>query len=65
MSSFLNFHELMELIRQAAIIVTSDTLALHLADLVKTPSLGIFGPTSPARNGSLLPQSIAVFENVL
>jgi len=65
MSSFLDFSELMELIQQAALIVTSDTLALHLADMLKTPSVGIFGPTSPDRNGSLLPQSLSVYEKML
>ncbi|MCP5108391.1 MAG: glycosyltransferase family 9 protein [bacterium] len=64
MTEFLNFSELILLIGYSRLIVTGDTLALHLADLLKTPSVGIFGPTSPSRNGSLLAESIAVFEKL-
>jgi heptosyltransferase-1 len=63
-SEFLNFTELIFFIRSARFIVTSDTLALHIADLVETPSVGIFGPSSPFRNGSLLPESISVYEKI-
>ena len=61
-TDFLRFHELFDFIRQARLMITADTLALHVADMVKTPSVGIFGPTDPERNGSLLTQSRAVFE---
>jgi len=50
----LDFSDLIMLIRRAALLVSGDTLALHLADVVGTLSLGIFGPTAPERNGSLL-----------
>jgi len=59
-SPFWNFSELIWLIRQARILVTADTLALHLADMTQTPSVSYFGPTDPAVNGSLLPQSTSV-----
>lgn len=62
MTPFLDFSELMAFIRSARLVVTSDTLALHAADMVETPSVGFFGPTSPQRNGSLLKESTAVFE---
>jgi len=62
-ADFFDFSELIEFIRQSRLIVTADTLAMHLADAVNIPSVGIFGPTSPFRNGSLLKQSVAVYEN--
>ncbi len=61
---FLDFSQLIYFIQQARLIVTADTLAMHLADMVKTPSVGIFGPTSPYRNGSLLKESIPIFEKL-
>lgn len=64
MTPFLDFKELIAFIRSARLVVTSDTLALHAADMVETPSVGFFGPTSPQRNGSLLKESTAVFEKM-
>jgi ADP-heptose:LPS heptosyltransferase len=32
--------------------------------MVKTPSVGIFGPTSPNRNGSLLKDSISIYKKL-
>lgn len=61
---FLDFSDLIAFIRQARLIITADTLALHIADMVNTPSVAFFGPTSSARNGSLLPDSIAVDEKI-
>jgi len=59
-----DFIDLIHLIRSAAVIVSADTLALHLADVVQTPSVGLFAPTSPKRNGSLLPASRAVVADI-
>ena len=64
MSAFFNFGELILLIMYSRLVVTGDTLALHLADLVKTPSIGIFGPTSPFRNGSLMEESVSIFKKM-
>jgi heptosyltransferase-2 len=36
------------LIRRAAAIVTNDSVALHLASAMNTPTVAIFGPTVPA-----------------
>jgi heptosyltransferase-2 len=36
-----------ELIRRSALIVTNDSLPLHLASAMNTPTLAIFGPTIP------------------
>lgn len=59
-----DFVDLVHLIRSATCIISADTLALHLADVVDTPSVGLFAPTSPRRNGSLLPLSRAVVSTV-
>ena len=64
MTYFMKFDELILFIKYATIIITGDTLALHIADMVKTPSVGIFGPTSPQRNGSLLEESVNVFKKL-
>lgn len=61
---FFNFSQLILLIRYSRLLVTGDTLALHLADLVRTPSVGIFGPTSPFRNGSLMEESVSIFKKL-
>jgi len=64
MSDFFNFSQLILFFTYSRLIVTGDTLALHLADLVKIPTIGIFGPTSPFRNGSLLEESISIYEKL-
>ncbi len=43
--------QLMALLRNAACIVAGDTGPLHLAVALGTPSVALFGPTEPARNG--------------
>lgn len=63
-SEFFDFADLIRFIRMAKLVVTADTLAMHLADAVGTPSVGIFGPTSPHRNGSLLSLSIPIQINL-
>lgn len=37
-----------ELIRRARVLVTNDSLPLHLASAMNTPTVAIFGPTVPA-----------------
>jgi len=48
------------LARRAALFVGGDTGPLHLAAAAGTPIVGIYGPTSPARNGPFSPQDITV-----
>jgi heptosyltransferase-1 len=64
MTPLLNFSDLAIFIGHSRLIVSADSLAMHIADMMETPSVGIFGPTSPQRNGSLLPGSVAVYENL-
>jgi lipopolysaccharide heptosyltransferase I len=48
------------LARRAALFVGGDTGPLHLAAAAGTPVVGIYGPTSPERNGPFNPQDITV-----
>lgn len=44
----------------ASLVVSGDTAPLHIAAAVGAPTVGIFGPTSPARNGSWRAQDVSV-----
>ncbi len=43
--------QLIALTRRAAVVIAGDTGPLHLAAALERPVVGIFGPTSPRRNG--------------
>jgi len=49
-----------ELARRARVVVAADTGTLHLACAVRTPVVGLFGPTDPARNGPFDPADLVV-----
>jgi heptosyltransferase-1 len=42
---------LARVIREASLFVAADTGPLHLADALGSPTLALYGPTDPARNG--------------
>jgi lipopolysaccharide heptosyltransferase I len=42
---------LLALLRRASVVVAADTGPLHLAAALGTPCVGLYGPTSAARNG--------------
>ena len=46
-----NLRELARLLRQARLVIAADTGPLHLAAALGTRVIGLYGPTSPARNG--------------
>ncbi len=52
--------EYLALARRARLVVAADTGPLHLACAVKTPVVGIFGPTDPARNGPFSSRDLTV-----
>jgi heptosyltransferase-1 len=62
LAPFMNFSDLICFIERALLVISGDTLALHLADLTKTPAVGIFGPSSPQRNGPLFPLSRVIYQ---
>ena len=47
----LSFLQLIPLLRKAGLMVGGDTGPFHLACALKTPVVGIYGPTCPVRNG--------------
>ncbi|GAC1620516.1 MAG: lipopolysaccharide heptosyltransferase I [Candidatus Acidiferrum sp.] len=46
-----NLGELMALLKNAACLIGGDTGPLHLGVALGTPTVALFGPTDPARNG--------------
>jgi heptosyltransferase I len=48
------------LARRAKLFVGGDTGPMHLAAACGTPVVGVFGPTSPLRNGPFCPEDIVV-----
>jgi heptosyltransferase-1 len=51
---------LMALMRRARFVVSADTGPLHLASALGAPSIGLFGPTDPCRNGPFAPDDVSV-----
>jgi heptosyltransferase-1 len=46
-----DFADLARIISEARFFAAGDTGPLHLADALGVPTIGLFGPTDPARNG--------------
>jgi lipopolysaccharide heptosyltransferase I len=47
------FRQLIPLYQEARLVIGGDTGPFHLASMLGTPVVGVFGPTSPVRNGPL------------
>lgn len=54
------FHELVQVISRANLVITNDSAPLHIADALKIPSLVIFGPTDPRKYGPRYDKSLIV-----
>jgi lipopolysaccharide heptosyltransferase I len=52
--------DLVALARASALVVSGDTGPLHIATAVGAPTVGIFGPTDPDRNGPYVPDDVVV-----
>jgi heptosyltransferase-1 len=52
--------DLVALARAAALVVSGDTGPLHIATAVGTPTVSLFGPTDPERNGPYAPDDVVV-----
>lgn len=52
--------DVLTLARAAALMVSGDTGPLHLAMAVGTPTVSLFGPTDPARNGPFAADDLTV-----
>jgi len=57
--------DLVALARGAALMVSGDTGPTHIAAAVGTPIVGIYGPTRPARNGSMSPLDVTVSRDAI
>jgi len=55
-----NVADLVALARAAALVVSGDTGPLHIATAVGTPSVSLFGPTDPERNGPYAEHDVVV-----
>jgi lipopolysaccharide heptosyltransferase I len=52
--------DLVALSRAAALVVSGDTGPLHIATAVGTPTVSVFGPTDPRRNGPFAAEDVTV-----
>jgi lipopolysaccharide heptosyltransferase I len=52
--------DLLALCRAAALMVSGDTGPLHIAGAAGTPTVSVFGPTDPFRNGPWAPDDVSV-----
>jgi heptosyltransferase I len=55
--------DVLALARGARLIVSGDTGPLHLAAAVGTPIVGLYGPTSPERNGPWRAEDVTISRN--
>jgi heptosyltransferase I len=52
--------DVLALARAAALMVSGDTGPLHIATAAGTPTVALFGPTDPARNGPWAPGDVSL-----
>jgi ADP-heptose:LPS heptosyltransferase len=52
--------EYVAIARRARLVIAADTGTLHLACAVRTPVVGLFGPTDPLRNGPFAAADVVV-----
>jgi heptosyltransferase-1 len=52
--------DLLALAREASLVVSGDTGPLHIAAAAGTPTVAIFGPTDPGRNGPWAAEDVVV-----
>jgi lipopolysaccharide heptosyltransferase I len=52
--------DLLALARGARLMISGDTGPIHLAAAVRTPIVGLYGPTDPARNGPFDPADVCL-----
>lgn len=53
-------HDLLALCRAASLMVSGDTGPLHIAAAAGTPTVALFGPTDPARNGPWMAEDVTI-----
>ncbi|MCJ7580461.1 MAG: lipopolysaccharide heptosyltransferase I [Candidatus Aminicenantes bacterium] len=60
----LSLKEVMALIKEADLLISGDTFALQIACALSRPVVGLFGPTSPKRNGPFCEQDSVAFQEM-
>lgn len=60
----LGLKEVMALIKRAAVLISGDTFALQAAGALSTPVVGLFGPTTPSRNGPFREHDRVIFHEL-
>jgi lipopolysaccharide heptosyltransferase I len=62
---FLAVQEILALIKLASLLVSGDTFALQAACALGVPTVGIFGPTNPKRNGPFRPSDKIAYHEII
>lgn len=60
----LSLKEVMALIKEAELLISGDTFALQVACALSRPVVGLFGPTTPKRNGPFNEQDKVAFHEM-
>ncbi|MBN2199524.1 MAG: glycosyltransferase family 9 protein [Candidatus Aminicenantes bacterium] len=63
-SPFFTVAEVLALIRDCRLVLSGDTFALQAACALGVPTVGIFGPTTPGRNGPFAADDKAAFHEL-
>lgn len=61
---FLSIREVFGLLRMTALLVSGDTFVLQAACAMDVPVVGLFGPTSPGRNGPFAERDRVIYAGV-
>ncbi|MCX7973307.1 MAG: glycosyltransferase family 9 protein [Candidatus Aminicenantes bacterium] len=61
---FLDLKETIALISIISLLVSGDTFALQVASALNTSVVGLFGPTSPIRNGPFRPNDVYIYSSI-
>ncbi|MEW6455091.1 MAG: lipopolysaccharide heptosyltransferase I [Acidobacteriota bacterium] len=61
---YMPIKRIIDYIRNADLVVSGDTLALHISSLFSVPSVGIYGPSDPEKNGPFHKNSSVIFKNI-
>ncbi|MFC2168539.1 lipopolysaccharide heptosyltransferase I [Acidobacteriota bacterium] len=60
----MSLKEVMALIKEADLLISGDTFALQIACALSRPVVGLFGPSSPKRNGPFSEQDSVAFHEM-
>jgi heptosyltransferase-1 len=64
LAPFLSVRQILALIKDASLLVSGDTFAMQAACALDVPVVGIFGPTTPKRNGPFRSRDPFVYHEI-